>query len=89
MRRKMIIMLNRRWGNGSCMTHGIKLKMMRGCKLLGKPRQEWVPGTGDEKVRINHRRCSVKKVLLKTSHILQEIPVLESVFNKVAGVQLY
>ena len=35
----------------------------------------------------SHRRCSVIKVFLKISLILQETPVLESLFNKVAGLQ--
>ena len=35
------------------------------------------------------RRCSVKKVLLKISQKLRKTPVPESLFNKVAGLQLY
>ena len=31
--------------------------------------------------------CSVKEGVLKISQISQKIPVLESVFNKVAGLQ--
>ena len=34
-----------------------------------------------------HRRCSVKKVFLKVSQISQKILVLQSLFNKVAGLQ--
>ena len=37
--------------------------------------------------RNSHRRCSVKIVLLKISQLSQETPVLESLFNKVAGLQ--
>ena len=33
------------------------------------------------------RRCSVKKVFSKFSHIHRKTPVLESLFNKFAGLQ--
>ena len=36
----------------------------------------------------SHRRCSVKKVLLKFRKFHRKTPVLDSLFNKVAGVFL-
>ena len=38
--------------------------------------------------RTSHQRCSIKKLFLKSMQYLQETPVLESLFNKVAGVQV-
>ena len=38
-------------------------------------------------IRSNHQRCSVKKVLLKIWQISEETPVLESLFNRVAGLK--
>ena len=36
----------------------------------------------------SHRRCSVTKVFLKISQISQKTPVLESLLNKVADLQV-
>ena len=37
--------------------------------------------------RSSHRRCSIKKLLLKTSHYPWEAPVLKSLFKKVARLK--
>ena len=37
----------------------------------------------------NHRRSSIKKAVLKNFAILRRTPVLESLFNKVAGLQAF
>ena len=37
--------------------------------------------------RSTHQRCSVKKLFLKISQYSRETPVLESLFNKAAGLQ--
>ena len=43
-----------------------------------------------KKAGSNHWKSSVKKeMFLKMSQISQEIPVLESLFNKVTGVKAY
>ena len=39
-------------------------------------------------VRSSHRRCTIKKLLLKISQSLQETPVLKSLFRKVAGLKV-
>ena len=38
-------------------------------------------------VRSSHRRCTIKKLLLKISQYPQEKPVLQSLFKKVAGLK--
>ena len=40
------------------------------------------------KCRSSERRCSIKKRSQKFRNIHREIPVLESLFNKVAGLQV-
>ena len=38
--------------------------------------------------RESQQRCSIKKVVLKTQNFYRKTPVLESLFNKVAGLQV-
>ena len=40
-----------------------------------------------DEIRSNHRRCSIKKLFLKICNIHRKRPALESLFNKVAGLQ--
>ena len=40
-------------------------------------------------LKTSHRRCSVKKVLLKSSQFHRKIPVLEPLFNKFADMRAW